>query len=235
MAGEVAYPELGDDSVSVETATAINNFFKYLVGEYKGTDDVVYGPSDVLRINGIYYVRDTLTYDSSTGTYSVNGDSISTKHIEHFNKSDAYEHINILDWIDYLICIEVFYMSDNTIHNMILYTDKDKEKFSSFFYDLDSSFTSTNVEGDVMSYNNPTNNIENDALWGVIFDNYKDDIHRRYEELRGSVLNIEYLTSLLDFVYGTVPAEWFTEEQTTWGSGSRKLNYVLNLVEQRLK
>lgn len=233
---ELAYPELGDDSVSVETATAINNFFKYLVGEYKGTDDVVYGPSDVERVDGVYYVRDTLTYNSSTGVYSVNENSISTEHIKHFNKSDAYEHINILDWIDYLICIEVFYMSDNLIHNMVLFTGKDKEKFSSFLYDVDSSFNFANLEGDVLSYWTPTNNIENDALWGVIFNNYKDDIHRRYEELRGSVLNVEYLTSLLEFVYGNIPAEWFTAEQNAWGSGNRKIDYTtLTLLEKRLK
>ena len=57
-----------------------------------------------------------------------------------FTKENAPKHMNINDWIDYYIFIQLFRLRDNDIHNLILYSGKDKEIFSPFLYDLDLSF-----------------------------------------------------------------------------------------------
>lgn len=230
---QIAYPSRGDESVSVETASALNSLFRYIVGEYKDENDNIYGPSEVWKINEVFYVKSSLTKNVD-GTYSINENSIPTTYIKNISRSTASEHISVLDFIDYLICLEVFNLPDNTTHNMILYSGRDKKLFYPFMYDLDQSLSVGLWNVDTFSVWNPNNTIFNDRFWCNIFDIYKDELYNRYNELKKSIININYIKDILDNVYSYIPEEWFVEEKAKWGNGDKKLYEVLDSVEKRI-
>ena len=230
---ETAFPNL-EDSVSVETAAAINSFFKYVIGTFKDSNNVEYEYYQLRKINEIFYVESTLTYDAATGTYSVNENSIATTRTISFSKDTAPEHMSIIDWIDYLIVAEVFYLADNFIHNIILYTGRDKKKFYPFLYDLDGSFNVSDWNLDALSRWDSNNNLYNDTFYGVFYDEFKDLLHNRYVELRKNILNSTYIKTVLDDIYSNIPEEWLTLEHQKWGNAGYKLYYTLEYLDKRL-
>jgi hypothetical protein len=220
--GEKAFPDW-EDSVTVETADAINQFFDFILGRlYKDANHNTYAFEKLTDMNGVYYVTESLT-DNGDGTYSVNSNSIQANTLIEFNRETAKERLSIIDWIDYLIGLEMFYLPDNTIHNVILYTGRDKKKFFPFFYDMDSALYIRNNTKDVFSEWNPDSSINNDPLWTPIYETFKDDITNRFRYLCSTVINNNYLTEVLDDAYANLPEEWLTEEQEKWGSGGGKL------------
>jgi hypothetical protein len=228
----LAYPDLGDDSVSVETDEALTQFLDFLKSQlYSDEDGNTYSFRKLTDMDGVYYVTSTLT-DNGDGTYSINENSIPTPRLVKVNKENAKERMFVLSWIDYLIGIELFCLPDNGQHNMILYTGKDKKRFYPFPYDLDSSFN-MNQNIDMLSYWDPAVNVSNDTLWGPLYNLYRDEINERFKELTETVLTKKYVSNILDVVYSNIPQEWFNMERTKWGKSITSLYSNLEYLDYR--
>ena len=187
---ELAYPDMGDDSVSVETAAALNEFFKYTKGFIDGT----------IEIEG---------------------------QVVDFNISMLEERIDICSWIDYYICLQVFQMWDNTPHNMILYSGRDKKRFYPFFYDLDLSVSfSVNIGLEELV---SIAGIRLD-FWDKFKEAYWDSIINRYAYLRKTVLREENIMGICRRYAEAIPYETVKNELKRWNSGGDPYIFEVNLV-----
>ena len=131
-----------------------------------------------------------------------------------FTKKNAPKHMNINDWIDYFIFIQLFRLRDNDIHNLILYSGADKQIFSPFLYDLDLSFFvySFNLEAD------PKN-----TVWLKLKSLYWDEICSRYKELRSSVLTQENFNMIVNDLQSSIDYSDFEKGVQKWGIRDTKV------------
>lgn len=131
-----------------------------------------------------------------------------------FTKENAPKHMNINDWIDYFIFIQLFRLRDNDIHNLILYSGADKQIFSPFLYDLDLSFFvySFNLEAD------PKN-----TVWLKMKSLYWDEICSRYKELRSSVLTQENFNMIVNDLQSSIDYSDFEKGVQKWGIRDTKV------------
>jgi hypothetical protein len=130
----------------------------------------------------------------------INGDD--------FTKDTAPKHMNINDWIDYYIFIQFFRMRDNDIHNLILYSGKDKTVFSPFIYDLDLSFN-------VYKYNLEVN--KKNTVWIKLASTYWNEICERYWELRKTVFTIGNFSMLVNELQSSIDYGDFENGVSKWG------------------
>lgn len=131
-----------------------------------------------------------------------------------FTKENAPKHMNINDWIDYFIFIQLFRLRDNDIHNLILYSGADKQIFSPFLYDLDLSFFvyGFNLEAD------PKN-----TVWLKLKSLYWDEICSRYKELRSSVLTQENFNMIVNDLQSSIDYSDFDKGVQKWGVRDTKV------------
>ena len=145
-----------------------------------------------------------------------------------FTKENAPKHMNINDWIDYFIFIQLFRLRDNDIHNLILYSGADKKIFSPFLYDLDLSFFvySFNLEAD------PTN-----TVWLKLKSLYWEEICARYKELRSSVLTQENFNMIVNDLQSSIDYSDFEKGVKKWGQRDTKVTtgYLEELFGELLK
>lgn len=145
-----------------------------------------------------------------------------------FTKENAPKHMNINDWIDYFIFIQLFRLRDNDIHNLILYSGADKKIFSPFLYDLDLSFFvySFNLEAD------PTN-----TVWLKLKSLYWEEICARYKELRGSVLTQGNFNMIVNDLQSSIDYSDFKKGVQKWGIRDTKVTtgYLEELFGELLK
>lgn len=145
-----------------------------------------------------------------------------------FTKENAPKHMNINDWIDYFIFIQVFRLRDNDIHNLILYSGADKKIFSPFLYDLDLSFFvyNFNLEAE------PTN-----TVWLKLKTLYWDEICSRYRELRSSVLTQENFNMIVNDLQSSIDYSDFEKGVKKWGQRDTKVTtgYLEELFGELLK
>ena len=138
-----------------------------------------------------------------------------------FTKENAPKHMNINDWIDYFIFIQVFRLRDNDIHNLILYSGADKKIFSPFLYDLDLSFFVYNFNLEAK----PTN-----TVWLKLKTLYWDEICSRYRELRSSVLTQENFNMIVNDLQSSIDYSDFREGVKKWGQ--RNTNVTTGYLEE---
>lgn len=145
-----------------------------------------------------------------------------------FTKENAPKHMNINDWIDYFIFIQLFRLRDNDIHNLILYSGADKKIFSPFLYDLDLSFFvySFNLEAD------PTN-----TVWLKLKSLYWEEICARYKELRSSVLTQGNFNMIVNDLQSCIDYSDFKKGVQKWGIRDTKVTtgYLEELFGELLK
>lgn len=145
-----------------------------------------------------------------------------------FTKENAPKHMNINDWIDYFIFIQLFRLRDNDIHNLILYSGADKKIFSPFLYDLDLSFFvySFNLEAD------PTN-----TVWLKLKSLYWEEICARYKELRSSVLTQGNFNMIVSDLQSSIDYSDFEKGVKKWGKRDTKVTtgYLEELFGELLK
>lgn len=145
-----------------------------------------------------------------------------------FTKENAPKHMNINDWIDYFIFIQLFRLRDNDIHNLILYSGADKKIFSPFLYDLDLSFFvySFNLEAD------PTN-----TVWLKLKSLYWEEICARYKELRSSVLTQGNFNMIVSDLQSSIDYSDFEKGVQKWGIRDTKVTtgYLEELFGELLK
>ena len=152
----------------------------------------------------------------------------------NFTKDTAPKHMNINDWIDYYIFIQVFRLRDNDIHNLILYSGKDKTIFSPFLYDLDLSFTAGyNVEA------SPSN-----TVWIKLAALYWNEICERYWKLRETVLNLGNFNLIVSDLQSNIEYSDFEKGIKKWGvrdsalttgSLSKKFEILLKMFDSYFK
>ena len=145
---------------------------------------------------------------------------------EDFTKENAPSRMSILDWIDYFICLQVFFMPDNTCRNMILYTGADKQKFYPFFYDLDLSwgFTTSNYSMDIMEKSYAADM----SLWKNFKSLYWDEIVNRYVFLRNNVIYEKYIQAIYDSI-PTISKDVENKEKGKWGTCD--ISYMQTLID----
>lgn len=145
-----------------------------------------------------------------------------------FTKENAPKHMNINDWIDYFIFIQLFRLRDNDIHNLILYSGADKKIFSPFLYDLDLSFFvySFNLEAE------PTN-----TVWLKLKSLYWEEICARYKELRSSVLTQGNFNMIVSDLQSSIDYSDFEKGVQKWGIRNTKVTtgYLEELFGELLK
>lgn len=131
-----------------------------------------------------------------------------------FTKEHAPKHMNINDWIDYFIFIQLFRLRDNDIHNLILYSGADKQIFSPFLYDLDLSFFvySFNLEADTTN-----------TVWLKLKSLYWDEICSRYKELRSSVLTQANFNLIVNDIQSSIDYSDFEKGVKKWGQRDTKV------------
>ena len=127
---------------------------------------------------------------------------------DNFTKDTAPKHMNINDWIDYYIFIQVFRLRDNDIHNLILYSGKDKTIFSPFLYDLDLSFTNYGYNVEV----SPSN-----TVWIKLASLYWNEILERYWKLRETVLNLGNFNLIVSDLQSNIEYSDFEKGLKKWG------------------
>lgn len=125
-----------------------------------------------------------------------------------FTKENAPKHMNINDWIDYFIFIQVFRLRDNDIHNLILYSGKDKTVFSPFLYDLDLAFN-------VYNYNLEAD--KTNTVWLKIKELFWDEICERYSALRNTVLNVGNFNLIISDLQSNIDYSDFKKGVDKWG------------------
>ena len=99
-------------------------------------------------------------------------------------------------------------MRDNDIHNLILYSGKDKEIFSPFLYDLDLSFT---------MYKNNLESDKRNTVWIKLAALYWDEICKRYWQLRKIVLNEYNFNAIVSDIQTNMDYSDFEKEAKKWG------------------
>ena len=178
-------------------------------------------------------------FDWSTWEDEMNDDPTETNRVavekfyqfingSDFTKENAPKHMNINDWIDYFIFIQLFRLRDNDIHNLILYSGADKKIFSPFLYDLDLSFFvySFNLEAD------PTN-----TVWLKLKSLYWEEICARYKELRSSVLTQGNFNMIVSDLQSSIDYSDFEKGVKKWGQRDTKVTtgYLEELFGELLK
>ena len=125
-----------------------------------------------------------------------------------FTKENAPKHMNINDWIDYFIFIQVFRLRDNDIHNLILSSGKDKTVFSPFLYDLDLAFN-------VYNYNLEADKAN--TVWLKLKELFWDEICKRYNTLRNTVLNVGNFNLIISDLQSNIDYSDFKKGVDKWG------------------
>lgn len=158
-------------------------------------------------------------FDWSTWEDEMNDDPTETNRVavekfyqfingSDFTKENAPKHMNINDWIDYFIFIQVFRLRDNDIHNLILYSGKDKTVFSPFLYDLDLAFNVYNYNLEVDKTN---------TIWLKLKELFWDEICERYSALRNTVLNVGNFNLIISDLQSNIDYSDFKKGVNKWG------------------
>lgn len=152
-------------------------------------------------------------------------------------RETAPQRMDVLAWLDYTICLQVFYMPDNIGRNMILYSNEEKYKFTPFFYDLDLSlnFYFSDYKVDFYTAPWPDGLYEKDFLpYNLMMDLYWDEILGRYDVLRKTALSIPNIQYVFDNALKSIPESVLALEESKWGVTDIKTNQSV-LVDTLIK
>ena len=151
-----------------------------------------------------------------------------------FNIKNIPSRLDVQGFIDYFICMQVFFMWDNTQRNMILHTRSDKKKFYPFFYDLDLSLTYASYNSDI--FDRSAELSRDMSFWNTIKDSFWDEIVNRYIFLRGTVLRTDYIKNVYHSLTDIIPDSDYEKENERWGSSASKslFNDAILLIDKRL-
>lgn len=140
------------------------------------------------------------------------------------SKDSLAERIYVNDFIDYYIFITVFRMRDNDIHNVILYSGKDKKKFSCFLYDCDLSIN--------VYYEDMESSLSyNKSIWKILRKFYWKEICDRYYRLREKVLNVKNVTSIVMDLQKGVPFSDLENEKNKWNLKGQSSSEIVERIE----
>ena len=214
--------EHGNEVMSPETAAAMENWTHFMQERlYKGSDDNEYNITQLTDVDGKYYVTSTLVDGNPTQ------DSISAKLIK-VNRESVNLRIDVLGFIDYLICLQVFKMSDNFHNNMIIYSNSEKRKLWPFFYDMNDAFSRKN------EYDEDYIEVKRESgydlsVWDLMTDLFWDDIVNRYHSLRNTVLTKDYINDVYSDIVSEIPDVDYENESSKWNRSASKNSFSSNV------
>lgn len=153
---------------------------------------------------------------------------------DNFNKDTVPQRLGVIDWIDYYIFITVFRMRDNDIHNLILYSGSDKQKFYPFLYDLDLSIDNTGYDVAVDQEAFYGDNLAPWYIWKRLKELYWEEICDRYWELRKSVLNYSHICNITTQLQASIPYDDLEDNYNKWGRNSKSTSGLLSKIKSLL-
>ena len=191
------------------------------------------------EIDNTRYV--TATLDPETGQPTQ--DSVTVTHFDltdeliPFDRENIAKRLDVLGFIDYMICMQLFVMYDNQHNNILMYSGPEKEKMFPFFYDLDGSIQENREGGAEADIFADGVSLSNDmSLWRNLRDEYWDDMVNRYCQLRKTYLSLDYIKSVYNDIAGSIPAEDVSNEVNKWGAGNpANFNSKLDFLTERLQ
>lgn len=198
---------------------------------YKGSDDNLYNSTELTDVDGTMYVTSTLEGGE------VVEDSVSAELIE-FDRNNIPERLDVLGFIDYMICMQTFVCYDNQHNNMLVYSGPEKKKIFPFFYDVDIAISENRTGGAQCDIFADGVSLSNDmSLWRNLRDIYWDDMVNRYCELRKTYLSLDYIRSVYEDIAKNIPTSDFDNERTKWGSKSRPNSFEdeLSFLAERIQ
>ena len=198
---------------------------------YEGSDGNNYNSTELTDVDGVMYVTSTLD-----GGEVVESSIIAE--LIPFDREHIPYRLDLIGFMDYFICMQLFVMIDNTHNNMLFYSGSDKEKMYPFFYDLDSTIQESRQGGYKCDILSEGVSLSNDlSLWENIKNEYWDDIINRYCELRKTYLSIDYIRSVYEDIVKNIPVSDFYEESVKWGPdiNNDSFDAKMKFLELRIK
>lgn len=193
---------------------------------YEGSDGNTYNSTQLTEVDGTMYVTSTLVSGEAVE------ESVSAELIE-FDRENGYKRLDVLGFMDYFICMQVFVMVDSGHNNVLLYSGPEKKKMFPFFYDLDLSIPADaayNCDVLDVSYSGDT------SLWENFCDIYWDDIVNRYCELRRNVFTDSYIRKVYDDIADAIPKTDYVSESSRWNGSYSAANFEakIDFIKRRL-
>lgn len=154
---------------------------------------------------------------------------------DNFTKESASEYLNIPEWIDYIIFVEAFWLWDNLVRNIIVYTN-DFVKVTPFLYDLDNSFGYGPKAGAIDE--SPLHVIGNVGWMNKFTSIFYKEFNARFEELYNKgVLSYENIElSLIEMQKG-IPYSYLKQDLIKYTRGTDDYldtNHLLDWYAKRL-
>ncbi len=145
-------------------------------------------------------------------------------------KNGISEYLDVDAAIDYLIYMYAIYMRDNSSKNMLWATYDGKVWFPTV-YDQDGTFGMAWDGYRIASAKEMLPAIKdgkidagitlgsgNFILWNNLWESFTEEILLRYQELRASVLNTEYMKSVFEEFRAEIPESVYAEDRKVWES-----------------
>ncbi len=130
-------------------------------------------------------------------------------------KADFEQYFNLDSTLNYYIMLNYCWMPDNVGKNMLLATYDGMVWYPSL-YDLDTTWGPDWTGTELNNYENSLMWVENSVLWSRMGKLFKKEIAERYFELRSSVLEPNYVYSLFEDFYNSIPKEVLDRETEKW-------------------
>lgn len=225
--------------INFPVTVKINNSFwavMYFGNKKDGCNYMLDSDSDGMIVSGLTGDNDWLRYKEQWEDEM--NDSLTESNIEALKKFHAYlsntegitkenlnERIYVNDFIDYFIFITFFRMRDNDIHNLLLYSGKDKQKFSCFLYDCDLSVN-------IYNYDMEKEYTYHNSIWKILRKYYWEEICERYVFLRQRILNERHIEFIVRDLQRSVPFTDFKNEIDKWKITSVKTTDVVSQIKE---
>lgn len=128
------------------------------------------------------------------------------------------QYMDLDSALNYYILVDFAYLPDNTGKNMLMVTYDGNVWYPSL-YDLDTSW-GTSWEGtEVYDYANAPVNFEQYCLWAQrIKENFPQELHDRYFELRSNILTKDHVMNLFYGFDVSIPNDAKESELARWGT-----------------
>ena len=225
--------------INFPVTVKINNSFwavMYFGNKKDGCNYMLDSDSDGMIVSGLTGDNDWLRYKEQWEDEM--NDSLTESNIEALKRFHAYlsntegitkenlnERIYVNDFIDYFIFITFFRMRDNDIHNLLLYSGKDKQKFSCFLYDCDLSIN-------IYNYDMEKEYTYHNSIWKILRKYYWEEICERYVFLRQRILNERHIEFIVRDLQRSVPFTDFKNEIDKWKITSVKTTDVVSQIKE---
>lgn len=150
-------------------------------------------------------------------------------------KANFSQYLDLDATINYYIMMNVGYMQDNVVKNMLLAT-YDGNVWYPTLYDMDTTWGTYFDGSKLYDYQNILMaSGGSNALWGRMEKLYKEEIAARYFELRATVLSKNHIMEVFNNFYNSIPQEVLDRETEKWNTTETPIpGYPISQIEEYL-